>query len=131
MVDENKYPFNKITKYIIDGYGIDETSVYSIETVPAKQLLNWQRIDLMAKIMLIEAEEKGMDVNPYKELYLNHISAFSDGTFCEPGNEEKNSIEKYLSDFKKIIYSIKNEGFDEEISLIPIGLQQLHIIIGK
>ena len=55
------------------------------------------------------------------ELYDKHIEAFSAGSYNEPGNDEKNSIKKYIDTFEVLIKNIKKSGIDETISVIPVG----------
>ena len=89
--------------------------------VNARELLTTNRIDLMAKYIYVEAYVKNKNINWAKEIYCKHIEAFSGGGFHEPGNELKNSIDKYLSTFNELIDSILSNGIDENISQIPIS----------
>ncbi len=116
-----EYPLNKISRYILEGYKIDENSEFTVEVVPARKLICKQRIDLMAKYLLLEARDMGLDVSFYETLYAEHISAFTHGTYQEPGNSKKSSLDAYLKEFYTIIESIRKYGFDEKISLIPTG----------
>lgn len=110
-----------LTDYFCQEYNIDLSKTYEIEEVSAKTLITKHRIDLIAKWKYIEYKEKGYDLTFIKELYTAHIEAFSLGTFIEPGNDNKNSIEKYFHDFDFLINDIKCNGFDENISIIPVG----------
>lgn len=110
-----------LTDYFCKKYSIDLQKDYVIEYIDAKELLVPERIDLVAKIKYIEFREKGYDLSFAKEVYTAHIEAFSHGTFKEPGNNEKNSIEKYYDTFNKLIDQIKLNGLNEEISVIPVG----------
>ncbi len=49
------------------------------------------------------------DVRFAKEIYKDHIRAFSLGKFTEPGNEEKNSIERFIEEFQKTFKDIKKQ----------------------
>lgn len=130
---ENNYkdfPYNLLTEYIIKGYNLCPEMEYEIANIPARKLLSSRRIDIMAKWLLIEAEERGLLMDPYIELYDAHIAAFSMGTYTEPGSEYKNSIEKYLTEFYEIRKDIKYNGFDELKSIIPAG-NEYEIIDGS
>lgn len=103
-------------------HSIPENNEYTLEYMPARDLLTSQRIDLIAKYKYVEFYEKGYDLTFVKSVYINHISAFSFGTYTEFGEEErKDTIEKYLSIFHDLIASIKKNGVQESISAIPLG----------
>lgn len=118
---KNKYPYNLLTEYFLDVNDITKDTPYSIYEIEAKELIGANRIDLMAKMAYIDFKERKICCDFGKELYCKHIEAFSNGTYKEPGTPEKNSIEKYLNDFDNIINTIKKNGFDSNISLVPIG----------
>jgi len=115
------YPFNLLTEYFIKGNSIDISKEYEIESVPAIDLFVCQRFDLMAKWIYIYAKEKCIDVTWGRDVYLDNINAFSAGTFVEPGSPDKNSAEKYLKDFDRLIESIRDDGFDDKTSIVPVG----------
>ena len=50
---------------------------------------------------------KDFNVEFSKEIYKEHIKAFSLGKFTEPGNEDKNSINKFIDEFNKTFEDIK------------------------
>lgn len=116
-----KHLLQGISDYIIDNYHIDTSKTYLAESIPAKQLIVPQRIDLMAKWMYIDAYEKKMNLNDAIALYAAHLDAFSFGSFVEPGQENKNSLKVYLDAFNHLIEDIRENGFDEEKSVIPVG----------
>lgn len=83
----------------------------------------------MAKYKYIEFKEKGLESSFGEEVYRKHIEAFTKGTFAEPGNPNKNSIDRYIETFDSLIDSIKKKGFDANLSLVPIG-KELSILDG-
>lgn len=110
-----------LTDYLCQSYNLNLNENYEVEYINAKELITKDRIDLIAKLKYIEFKEKGYNLSFIKELYTAHIEAFSLGTFTEPGNEKKNSIEEYFKTFDHLIENIKNNGFDETVSIIPVG----------
>lgn len=120
-MQEHKNPFSLITKYVIEGYHIDINKDYVMETIPARQLIVPERIDLMAKWIYIDSYVRGMDRTDAIALYTAHLDAFSLGSFMEPGEEYKNSIESYLTIFNTMIEDIRENGFDADRSIIPVG----------
>ena len=76
------------------------------------------RLDIGFKLFFINliSEENTFPLKIYKE----HIRAITNGTFKEFGNEDKDSLRKYIDDFKNTDKSIKNE-FDSSKSIIPLG----------
>ncbi len=118
---EIRYPFNLITKYVIDNYHIDMNRSYEICAIPARKLITYDRFDLMAKWMYIDGREKGLTSGSGCEVYYDNINAFSCGRFLEPGMGDKDSFEKYVHDLERMIEEVKGKGFDASKSLIPIG----------
>lgn len=100
---------------------VDETEAKDAFYMEAKDLINPRRIDIIVKYYYIKARETGENLDLAKEIYTRHIEAFSDGTFTEQGKPEKNTIEKYFEVFDGLIDSFKEKGFDEELSLLPVG----------
>lgn len=92
-----------------------------IKWIPARNLIVPNRLDLMAKIYYVECKEKGYDISFAKEMYKAHIEAFSDGTYTEPGNADKNSSAVFMDTFDELIKSIKENGMLAEKSVIPVS----------
>lgn len=113
---------NLLTDYLIDYLRIDLEREYEVISIPARNLLkNPQRIDLMAKWLYIDAVEQGIDLKSAEKIYLEHIEAFTRGSFVEPGKDEKNTGDRFLEDFRELIAEFKVHDFDPEVSLIPVG----------
>lgn len=112
---------DKIENYFIDEFHLDKNFDYPIKDISAKDLITSNRIDLIAKIKLIDSIVNGYDSNFLRNLYRATIECFSDGTFVEPGKESKNSFDKYLTSFIELISNIKTNGFDDNISIVPIS----------
>ncbi len=123
MIDDFKrsYPFNRLTPYIIEGFGINADTEYEIIRLPARSLICERRIDLMAKWLLLDAMEGNGNLDECIGIYRRHIEVWSGGTFTECGSPEKNSFDKYLSSFLKLRDDIKCHGFNEDISMLPVG----------
>lgn len=100
---------------------IDEHTEQTTFEIDPRELINHRRIDIIVKYYYIQARETGQDFAFAKELYKKHIEAFTDGTFQEQGNIRKNSIEQYISTFNVMIDHFKEDEYDVERSVIPIG----------
>jgi hypothetical protein len=92
---------------------------YNIETIKALKLLRGNRFDLAFKLLFLELE--GVNKLYAKEVYKEHIRAFSLGDYTEPGNKEKNNLDKYYEVFTEIFKGIKDSDFDRDKSIIPIS----------
>jgi len=92
---------------------------YEAKTIKAKELLTHTRFDLAFKLLYLEMI--GKDVKFSKEIYKEHIRAFSLGKFTEPGNDDKNSIDRFFEEFHKTFEEIKINGFDSSKTLIPLS----------
>lgn len=119
---EFKYPFNLITQYVIDNYHIDMNLSYEISEIPARELITYNRFDLMAKWLYIDDKEKGLTAGCGYQVYYDNIHAFSGGSFLEPGTDEKDSFARYTEDLDRLIGEMKEMGFDASKSLIPLGM---------
>ncbi|MCR8660661.1 hypothetical protein [Paenibacillus endoradicis] len=109
------------TKYFCEMHSIDFEEEANIIYVKARDLICAERLDLIVKFKYVEHKNKGYDLSYIKEVYHAHIEAFSNGTFTEPGTEEKNSINKYFKEFDLLIDSIEREGVNYQKSVIPLG----------
>ncbi len=92
---------------------------YAIKSIKAYKLLTHTRLDIAFKLLYLEM--LSFDVSFSKEIYKEHIRAFSLGKFIEPGNDEKNSIDKFIEDFNTTFESIKIDGFDCNKTLISLS----------
>lgn len=114
-------PLHLLSKNFVKTKKITPNTPYEIREMDAKELLCPERLDLAAKIAYIEAREKGGDMSFARELYRKHIEAFSEGNYTEPGDENKTSLERFFSAFDELIDNYKENGFDSDKSLVPIG----------
>lgn len=96
-----------------------EKDAYEVFEVLAVNLLTYNRFDLAFKLMFLDL----YNINPNlaKDVYVEHIRAFSFGKFTEPGNELKQGSEKFLTDFLRTFEKIKSSGFDSDLTLIPLS----------
>ncbi|MBV7271524.1 hypothetical protein I6U48_01145 [Clostridium sp. PL3] len=110
-----------IGNYFCNKYALNGEEEVYIEWVNAQQLLVADRIDLMAKYYYVWCKERDYDMTWPKELYEEHIKAFSQGTFSEPGNPEKRTLESYIETFDNLISSIREKGVSSDVSAIPVN----------
>lgn len=110
-----------ISQYYINYWGVNPEKEYEVEFVDAKQFIKPDRIDLMAKLEYIDSVITGKNVEYAKELYAEHLRAFTLGTYIEAEKPEKNSLEKYLNCFNEMIRSIPKEGFDANKSVVGVS----------
>lgn len=107
----------RIEKHFIDA--IDEPEYESQIKTPA-QLLTYNRLDLAIKILYIKMLSRKVEFA--KQLYAEHIKALSLGAFSEPGNNTKNNLDDYITEFSEIFKNISKNGFDSDISLVPLAI---------
>ncbi|MUK92241.1 hypothetical protein GNP80_07295 [Aliivibrio fischeri] len=91
---------------------------YKIERTSAVNLLTANRFDLAFKLLYLDGKTNGVEY--LKEVYDDHIRAFSFGSFTEPGNMEKNSKESFRKAYDEIYENIKKNGFNPTKSIIPL-----------
>lgn len=95
------------------------SSRYKVKTVDARKFLTSGRFDIAFKLLYLEMKDK--DVKFAKSIYTEHIKAFSLGKFTEPGNDAKNTIDKFLDHFAHTFENIRLYGFDASKTLIPLS----------
>ncbi len=61
--------------------------IYALKRINANELLTHTRFDIAFKLLYLEMKDKGVEFS--REVYTEHIRAFSLGNFIEPGNKEK------------------------------------------
>ncbi|MFI3241449.1 MAG: hypothetical protein R3Y43_02665 [Alphaproteobacteria bacterium] len=78
-----------------------------------------KRFDLIFKYLYLKNKDK--NISFFKDLYLEHIRAFNNFyEECPSDGISKNSPEDFLNSFDKIFNNIKENGFDEKTSHIPV-----------
>lgn len=90
---------------------------YQIQTIKAKKLLSYARLDLAFKLIYIKY--KGLEFA--QKIYKEHINAFNLGSFKEPHSDTKNSFADFVKEFDDIFLDIKENGFDGNKTLIPLS----------
>lgn len=109
--------FNLLQEHTIDIYQLKSRDC-KVEKVPARSLLKAQRFDLFAKLFYISHIEQDSDTA--LKIYNEHIKAFNpDGK--EPGREDKNGVNDFVTAFDRIIKQFKENEFDASISVIPVA----------
>lgn len=108
--------FSLLQKHTTEIYNLRNHKC-KIEQVPARSLLKPQRFDLFAKLYYICNASKNKD--SALKVYSEHIKSFNpDGS--EPGRDDKNGINDFVSAFDQIIEHFRDNEFDNSISLVPV-----------
>lgn len=97
-----------------------EEADYVIKKVPARSLLSWRRFDFYAKLLYIDYYNKNLDMSWAKELYTAQVRAITGNTDAEKGNKDKNSVSRFITIFEDLIEDIRDNGFDDKRTLIPV-----------
>lgn len=98
----------------------EQSSSINIETKKLLELTH-NRFDLAFKLYFLQGLNMKQS-SDYRELcYKQHIKAFSEGTYSEPNNPEKNSYKQFKKVFEMLFNNIKIDGFDANKSLIPLA----------
>lgn len=82
------------------------------------ELLTHNRIDIIYKLLYV-IYNKLLPEFSY-EIYKQHLSIITNGLFKET-DQEKKSLDSYIKSFNQVIKSIKNNGFDSNISSVPLS----------
>ena len=117
----NKNIKELIGSYLYDKLNINDKTNYVIETIHAKKLITYQRFDIISKYMYLLYKEKKINSDLAMQIYKEHISIFSEGKFYEPGSDTKKDFKAFIKEFNVLFDNIKRKGFDDKVSLIPVG----------
>jgi len=101
---------------------IDPHNKY-IQKVHPYQLLTSNRFDLIAKYIYAKHRELNIDSQWALRLYTEHLRVLNG--FVEPDGTGKSGIETFAEAFHSILKSIRTDGFDDGVSLIPIGRKNI------
>ena len=115
---DNDTILNKLQPYTVELFRLNGRPREIIE-IPARELLLGQRFDLMAKTLYLRHLREGFDPTYAKHAYCRHIEAMNP-QHKEPGQAEKDSIDKYVRTFEEIFRSFSAEGFRKDKTLIPL-----------
>ena len=85
----------------------------------AKELVNSKRIDPLAKYVYVKFREENIVSEWGKEVYLEHMRAFNE--FVEGDGSGKKGIDAFVNSFEKLIDSLKENGFNENVSVLPVS----------
>ena len=84
----------------------------------ASELITPFRFDLLIKYLYAKSIVKGYKLDFFKEAYKIHIDLWNG--FREFDNPNKCTFEDFHQEFHNIISSINENGFDPNISKIPV-----------
>jgi hypothetical protein len=117
LVDQTIFAKRKSDKYEV------------LDDIDPDLLFNSSRFDIGFKLVAlnsIENEEKSGIA-----LYLKHIKCFTKGSYIECNSEQKIGEAKFIDDLKEINNSIGSEGFNPNVSLIPISHNESLLLNGS
>ncbi len=89
------------------------------ETIDPVRLLGSERFDLGAKLLYARHRALGVDGIWARTVYREHIQAFSGGS-CREGDGLKSGYEAYRSAYDAVLDSVGRDGFDPNVSLLPV-----------
>jgi len=92
---------------------------YAIKQIDPQDLLTPQRFDIVAKLIYAQHRLLGIKSNWAERLYVNHLKVFNG--FFEPDGTGKIGIDAFKESFYQILRTVKEHGFDDTKSLIPVG----------
>lgn len=106
-------------KHLIEPHLQEELNkeAYDVRVINPRSMLTWNRLDVAFKLIYLEC--RNICEHFAREIYGAHIHALTLGRDTEPGNRDKNSIDKFITAFDEILANISALGFDTSMSLIP------------
>ena len=106
-----------LQKHTVDLYDL-KNKEFEFQKIPARDLITVSRFDLFAKMTYIKYRKSNLDYA--KKIYTEHIKVFNPD-LKEPGREDKNGLEDFITTFDKLIDYFEFNEFDSEVSLIPVS----------
>ena len=85
------------------------------------KLITPNRIDVIFKLLYLKLKTLGAK-KISKKLYDKHIYYITNGLYIEEGSS-KSSLKNYIDEFDNLFKSLKNNGFDSNISIIPLSIK--------
>ena len=93
---------------------------YLIEKVEPQKLLTANRLDIGFKLSYLDLKNANKILA--EKIYFEDIKSQSLGSFIEPGNLKKNRFDNFKNSFQKILENLDKNGFDRDITIIPLSL---------
>ena len=110
-----------ISPYLCKTLKLNETSNYTLLKIKSNCICLYNRLDILAKYYFAFCKIHNIMSTYAYDLYKEHIRAFSSGTFKEPGQPNKNSIQQYIDVFENMLNSFNNNEFESFESYIPFS----------
>ena len=88
-------------------------------TLPARELLTHNRFDVFAKLWYIRHRNDKPTLA--KRVYLESLRSLVPHGKEWGKEKEKNSFSSHIKDYDKLIDSISQGGYDDSVSLVPVG----------
>src|SRR6056297_1515930 len=119
-VNRNTVPKNSL-QGLVENFIYEELDEdkYELISIFSPELLTWNRFDLGFKLFYLDLTNKNPSLA--NRVYQEDIRSQTLGKFKEPGNNKKNSFQKYIKKFEDIDFRIKKYGFDAQKSSIPLS----------
>lgn len=92
--------------YLCDTFFISGKTKITLDEVDAEDLISPYRIDLMAKLLWIEAYHGTYDREEAEQIYEDHLLAFSNHRMTEWGQPEKCGIHRYRATFQRLLAAV-------------------------
>jgi hypothetical protein len=110
-------------KDLIEPFIYDRLSISSYEVVKVDpiSLLTWNRFDLAFRLLYLDLKNKYKGLA--NQVYYENIKSSNLGDFSLEPDHNIDSFDDYIEKFDKTYESIKNYGFKDDVSLVPLSCQ--------
>lgn len=88
---------------------VSEVVDYNIVNAPALSLLNYRRLDILAKYIYSDLHTRDIQTNFSKDIYTEHIKAFNN--FVENDESQKVGPKAFLTAFDNVIDSLEKNRY--------------------
>lgn len=109
-----------IKKLNINRVGeVEKSKVLEIEEVHPITLIDYRRFDIMAKYIYGFFSKNKINSDWGERLYEDHVWVFN--RYDEDDNSGKKGINAFLDSFNRTLNSIRENGYDASVSVLPLG----------
>jgi hypothetical protein len=105
--------------------GLSAGKITEVIDMNPLDLVNHRRFDIVAKYIYGWFKKNEIESNWGRIIYDNHIWAFNQ--YDEDDGSGKKGINSFIDSFNETLNSFGQKGFDENVSLIPISLNNTPI----
>jgi len=105
------------SEFVFSAYHLSDDMPFECEEVPAEQLVNRNRLDIMAKVLYLKLKDTAPEYA--RKLYLEQERVMTRDSFVEAGSR-KYGQQAFVDAFEALFEDMKRNGYSEKALPIPV-----------